>query len=48
MSNNFNRGQGLIEYARILVFVAIVVLVALAALGPAISNALYLNIINGI
>jgi pilus assembly protein Flp/PilA len=31
-------GQGLVEYALILVFVAIVVIVILAMLGPAIGN----------
>jgi len=31
-------GQGLTEYALIIVFVAIVVLVALALLGPAIGS----------
>ena len=32
------KGQGLVEYAVILVFIAVVVIVALAALGPVISN----------
>jgi len=32
------KGQGLVEYAFILVLVAIVVLVALLALGPVIGN----------
>jgi Flp pilus assembly pilin Flp len=41
-------GQALIEYALILVLISIVVIVALTALGPAISNALYQNIINTI
>jgi len=31
-------GQGLVEYALILVFVAIIVVVILALLGPAIGN----------
>ena len=31
-------GQGLVEYALILVLVAVVVIVILALLGPAISN----------
>jgi pilus assembly protein Flp/PilA len=31
-------GQGLVEYALILVMVAIVVIVALAFLGPAVGN----------
>jgi pilus assembly protein Flp/PilA len=33
------RGQGLVEYALILVLVAIVVLAALLILGPVIGNA---------
>ena len=32
------KGQGLVEYALILVLVAVVVLVILALLGPAIGN----------
>lgn len=32
------KGQGLVEYALILVLVAIVVIVILALLGPAIAN----------
>lgn len=31
-------GQGLVEYAFILILVAVVVIVALALLGPAIGN----------
>lgn len=38
--NNQNgwHGQGLLEYALILVLVAIVVLVVLAIIGPAVGN----------
>ncbi len=32
------RGQGLVEYALILIFVAVIVIVILALLGPAIGN----------
>jgi len=32
------KGQGLVEYALILVLVAVIVLVILALLGPAIGN----------
>ncbi|NPV67276.1 MAG: hypothetical protein HPY64_09050 [Anaerolineae bacterium] len=39
-------GQGLVEYALILVLVAIVVIVILALLGPAIGN-IFSNIIAG-
>ncbi len=33
------RGQGLVEYALVIVLVAIVVIAALALLGPVIGNA---------
>ena len=38
-------GQGLVEYALILVLVAIVVIVILAVLGPAIGN-IFSQIVN--
>jgi pilus assembly protein Flp/PilA len=41
------KGQGLVEYALILVLVAIVVIVILAVLGPAIG-AVFSNIINSL
>mgnify|MGYP000574963135 FL=1 len=41
------KGQGLVEYALILVLVAIVVIVILALLGPAIGN-VFSNIMNSI
>ena len=40
-------GQGLVEYALSLVLVAIVVIVILALLGPAIGN-IFSNIVNSI
>ena len=40
-------GQGLVEYALILVLVAVVVIVILALLGPAIGN-IFSNIMNAI
>ena len=40
-------GQGLVEYALILVLVAIVVIVILALLGPAIGN-IFSNIVTNI
>ncbi len=40
-------GQGLVEYALILVLVAVVVIVVLSLLGPAIGN-VFSNIINAI
>jgi pilus assembly protein Flp/PilA len=41
------KGQGLVEYALILVLVAIVVIVILVILGPAISN-VFSNIIRNL
>ena len=40
-------GQGLVEYALILVLVAVVVIVVLAILGPTIGN-IFSNVINGL
>ena len=41
------KGQGLVEYALILVLVAIVVIVVLAILGPSINN-IFRNIIDAL
>jgi pilus assembly protein Flp/PilA len=41
------KGQGLVEYALILVLVAIVVIVILAILGPTIGN-VFSNIVNAL
>ena len=41
------KGQGLVEYALILVLVAVVVIVVLSLLGPAISN-IFQNIADNI
>jgi pilus assembly protein Flp/PilA len=41
------KGQGLVEYALILVLVAVVVIAILALLGPAISN-IFNNIVQNI
>ncbi|MBE0410807.1 MAG: Flp family type IVb pilin [Anaerolineales bacterium] len=41
------KGQGLVEYALILVLVAVVVIVVLALLGPAIGN-IFSNIMDGL
>jgi pilus assembly protein Flp/PilA len=40
-------GQGLVEYALILVLVAVVVIVILALLGPAIGN-IFSNIVSAL
>jgi pilus assembly protein Flp/PilA len=47
LNKKTERGQGLVEYALILVFVAIVVIVVLAILGPSVGN-MYSNIVSGI
>ena len=41
------KGQGLVEYALILVLVAVVVIAALTLLGPAISS-IFVNIKNNL
>jgi len=41
------KGQGLVEYALILVLVAVVVIAVLTLLGPIIGN-VFTNIINGL
>jgi pilus assembly protein Flp/PilA len=41
------KGQGLVEYALILVLVAVVVIVILALLGPAIGN-IFSNIVSAV
>ncbi|NIM92243.1 MAG: pilus assembly protein [Anaerolineales bacterium] len=38
LRSTYEKGQGLVEYALILVLVAVVVIVILALLGPAIGN----------
>jgi pilus assembly protein Flp/PilA len=41
------KGQGLVEYALILVLVAIVIIIILSVLGPAIGN-VFSQIVNSI
>jgi pilus assembly protein Flp/PilA len=41
------RGQGLVEYALILMLVALIVIVILALLGPAIGN-IFSNVVSAI
>ena len=41
------KGQGLVEYALILILVAVVIIVVLALLGPAIGN-MFSNIITNL
>jgi pilus assembly protein Flp/PilA len=43
----YQKGQGLVEYALILVLVAVVVIVILSLLGPAIGN-VFSNLIHSI
>ncbi len=52
LHNLFNRsaepGQGLVEYALILVLVAVVVIAILSVVGSAVANSLYGNILNAL
>lgn len=43
--NSREKGQGLVEYALILVLVAVVVIIVLRILGPVVGN-VFTNIIN--
>jgi pilus assembly protein Flp/PilA len=45
LSSKFQKGQGLVEYALILVLVVVVVLFVLTLLGPGVANA-YSNVID--
>jgi len=47
MAEKNERGQGLVEYALILVLVAVVVIVILSLLGPAIGN-IFSNLVNAL
>jgi pilus assembly protein Flp/PilA len=48
MDKNYSHsGQGLVEYAFIMLLVAIIVIVILALLGPTVGN-LYSNIVLGL
>ena len=42
-----NRGQGLVEYAMIIMLVGIVVIIVLALLGPAVGN-MFSNVVSQI
>lgn len=44
---NKEHGQGLVEYALILVLIAVVVIIVLSLLGPAIGN-VFSNILNAL
>ena len=47
MHRPLDSGQGLVEYALILMLIAVVVIVVLALLGPAVGN-MYSNVVSGI
>jgi pilus assembly protein Flp/PilA len=46
MKNQTKIGQGIIEYVLLLVFIALVVMVAMRVLGPAFGN-VYSQIVDG-
>jgi pilus assembly protein Flp/PilA len=41
------KGQGMVEYAFILVLVAIVIVVAISSMGPGVGN-LYMSVVNSL
>ena len=46
-TTKWRRCQGLVEYALVLMLVAIVVIIVLALLGPGVGN-MFSNVVNGI
>jgi pilus assembly protein Flp/PilA len=42
---SFDRGQGLLEYSLVIALIAIIVIVVLALLGPAVGN-MFSNVVN--
>lgn len=46
-SGDLRRGQGLVEYAFIIIFVAVVLIALLVVLGPGIAN-IYRNIVDAL
>ena len=45
MKGQNEKGQGMVEYALILVLVAFIIIVAIATLGPGVGN-LYYSVVN--
>ncbi len=46
MNHHYQRGQGLVEYAMILVLVAVIVIIILALFGSAVGNMFSYVIVN--
>jgi pilus assembly protein Flp/PilA len=46
MNRHYQRGQGLVEYALILVLVALIVIIVLALFGTAVGNMFSYVIVN--
>ena len=46
LSRPREKGQGLVEYAIIIMLVALIVIVALSFLGPVVGN-MFSNVVNG-
>lgn len=44
---SFGKGQGMVEYALIMLFVALIIIVVLAILGPTVGN-LYSQVVPNI
>jgi pilus assembly protein Flp/PilA len=47
MQNCSKKAQGMVEYALILVLVAIVIIVAITTMGPGVGN-LYMSVVNSL
>lgn len=47
MKDRNKKGQGMVEYALILVLVAFVIIIAISAMGPGVGN-LYMSVVNSL
>lgn len=45
MEGQSKKGQGMVEYAFILILVAFIIIVAIATMGPSVGN-LYMSVVN--
>jgi pilus assembly protein Flp/PilA len=47
MKGQYKKGQGMVEYALILVLVAFVIIIAISAMGPGVGN-LYMSVVKSL
>lgn len=47
MEGQSKKGQGMVEYALILILVAFVIIIAITTMGPSVGN-LYMSVVNSL